>query len=320
MTALKLTLALLSGLLSSGLALAQDYPSHPVHLSVHNNPGSAPDLLARYVGKQLTETWKQPVVIDNRSGAAGIVAAESVAQAPADGYSLLVGGDGPIAILPQLQKLPYDARSDLVPVVALGQIDFVLVARPASGWRRLADLVQAAKAHPGQINYASAGNGSALQFAMELLKQRAGISATHIPYRGGPLALQDVAAGQVDTMFIAIGPALPLIRSGRLVALATSGERRNPLLPEVPTVAESYAGFHAGAWFGLFAPAGTPHQVLDTLAQEVERVLQSPGARRELAAQGIEPSAQSPQAFQHQVNSDYLRYAQLVKTAGIKAD
>lgn len=152
-----------------------------------------------------------------------------------------MGADGPITILPNLQaSLPYDARRDLLPVVSLGQIDFVLVANPKTGYRSVADFVRAAKAQPGRINYASAGNGSPQQLGMELFKQKAGIYVTHIPYRGGPLGMQDVIAGQVDVMLIAVGPALPHIRSGRLVALGTGGEKRHPLLPEVPTLGESY--------------------------------------------------------------------------------
>jgi len=320
MNALWSLLALMAGLLCAAPASAQAYPHRPVHLIVHNNPGSAPDLLARYLAGHVGDAWKAGAVVDNRSAAAGIVAAETVAQAPADGYNLLVGGDGPITILPQLQKLPYDAQHSLIPVAALGQIDFVLVTHPGTGWRSIGDFVHAAQAQPGRFNYASAGNGSPLQFAMELLKQRAGFFATHIPYRGGPLALQDVAGGQVDAMFIAIGPALPLIRSGRLVALATSGEQRSALLPGVPTVAETFKGFRAGAWFGLFAPAGTPPAVLDRIAGDVRRTLQTPAAQRELASQGIEVSRQSPTDFQRQVSSEFVRYAQLVKTAGIHTD
>eukprot|EP01032_Pedospumella_encystans_P034161 gene34161-38612_t len=229
---------------------AASYPAKAVHITVANTPGSSPDVLARYLSSRLSEQWKQPVVVDNKAGAAGILAADGLAKAQPDGYSLLVGADGPITILPNLQaSLPYDARRDLVPVVSLGQIDFVLVANPKTGYRSVADFVRAAKAQPGRINYASAGNGSPQQLGMELFKQKAGIYVTHIPYRGGPLGMQDVIAGQVDVMLIAVGPALPHIRSGRLVALGTGGEKRHPLLPEVPTLAESYPGYRAGTWF-----------------------------------------------------------------------
>ena len=319
-------LALGAGALLSLGAQAQQapaaaYPSKAVHITVANTPGSSPDVLARYLSQRLSEQWKQPVVIDNRAGAAGILAADGLAKAPADGYSLLVGADGPITILPNLQAgLPYDARRDLVPVVSLGQIDFVLVANPKTGFRTVADFVRAAKAQPGRINYASAGNGSPQQLSMELLKQKTGIYVTHIPYRGGPLGMQDVIAGQVDVMFVAVGPALQHIRAGKLVALGTSGEKRHALLPEVPTVAETYAGYRSGTWFGLFAPARTPQPVLDAIAADAGRIVQTPAARADLALQGIEATGFPQRQFQQQVSAEYERYAQIVKATGIKAE
>lgn len=321
--ALKLTLALLAGATVATAVHAQSYPAKPVHITVANTPGSSPDVLARFLSPRLSEQWKQPVVVDNRAGAAGVLAADALAKASPDGYNLLVGADGPITILPNLVRssaLPYDAQRDLVPVVSLGQIDFVLVANPKTGFRSVADFVRAAKAQPGRYNYASAGNGSPQQLSMELLKQKAGIYATHIPYRGGPLGMQDVIAGQVDVMFIAIGPALPHIRSGRLVALGTSGEKRHPLLTEVPTVAESYAGYRSGTWFGLFAPAQTPQAVIDTISADAGRLVQTPAARTELAAQGIEATGFPQRQFRRLVATEYERYAQIVKATGLKAD
>ena len=286
-------------------AQAVTFPTKAVRLTVHNSPGSAPDVLARYLSQRLAEQWKQPVVVDNRGAAGGIVAADALAKAPPDGHSLLVGGDVPITILPNLQhKLPYDAQRDLVPMASLGHVDFVLVANAKTGFRSLNDFVRAAKAAPGRYSYASAGNGSALQFSMELLKQQAGFFATHIPCRGGPLGLQDVVAGQVEVMFVALGPALPHIRSGRVVA----------------TVGETYRGYRSGTWFGLFAPANTPQPVLDAIAADAARIVQTPAARAELAAQGIDATGTPQQQFQRQVAAEYGRYAQLAKTAGIKAE
>ena len=306
-------------------ALAQGpsapWPARPVHITVANTPGSSPDVLARYLAPRLSEAWKQPVVIDNRAGAAGIVAAEALTKAPPDGHTLLVGADGPITILPNLQgSLSYDARRDLVPVVSLGEIDFVLVANPKTGFRTLDDFIRAARAQPGRYNYASAGNGSPQQFGMEQLKQKAGVYVTHIPYRGGPQGLADVVAGQVDVMFIAVGPALPQIRSGRLVALAASGIQRHPLLPDVPVVAETYKGFRAGTWFGLFAPVGTPQPVIDVIAAEAGRAVQTPAARADLAAQGIAATGYPQRQFSQLVAAEYDKVAQLVKSAGIKGD
>ncbi len=314
--------ALLLSTLSFHLPAAeQTWPAHPVHITVANTAGSAPDLLARTVGPRLSERWKQPVVIDNRTGAGGIVAADFIAKSPPDGNALLVGADGPITILPNLQQgLPYDALRDLVPVVSLGKVDFVLVANPKTGLHTLADFIQAAKAHPGRLNYASAGNGSPQHLAMEMLKQRAGIYVTHIPYRGGPLGMQDVIAGQVDLMFIALGPALSQIRAGRLVALAVSSPAPQALLPDVPTVAASYPGYRAGTWFGLFAPARTPPAVVERIAADAAAIVQEPQVRADLQAQGIEATGLAPKAFAQEVAAESARYAQIVRTVGIKPD
>lgn len=319
-----LLLVLVAGtamLSTAGQAQDGNYPARTVRITVANTPGSSPDVLARYLAPRLAEAWKQPVVVDNRAGAAGILAADALAKSLPDGYSLLVGADGPITILPNIQSgLPYDARRDLLPVVSLGQIDFVLVANPTTGWHSVADFVRAAKEHPGRINYASAGNGSPQQLSMELLKQKAGIYVTHIPYRGGPLGMLDVVAGQVDAMFIAIGPALPHIKAGRLLALASSGERRHALLPDVPSVAETYPGYHSGTWFGLFAPVRTPQAVVDTIAEATGRIVQTPEARAALAVQGIEATGFAQRQFQQQVSAEYERYTKIVKAVGIKVD
>jgi tripartite-type tricarboxylate transporter receptor subunit TctC len=295
------------------------FPRTAVRVVVPNTPGSAADTVARFVSTRLAETWHQPVTVENKAGASGIVAADAVAKAAADGHTLLLGADGPITILPSLQApMPYDPKRDLVPVVSLGETDFVLVAHPRTGWLRLQDFISAANRQPGRFNYASAGNGSPQQFSMEMLKQAAGIHVTHIPYRGGPPGLSDVVAGQVELMFIAVGPALPHIRSGRLVALATGGAERHPLLPEVPTVAESYQGFRAGTWFGLFAPAGTPAAAVAAIGTQAQQLLSQPQAQAELAAQGIRATGYPSTKFLGLVRQEADRYAALARSAGLK--
>lgn len=314
-------LCLWAGALLSPSALADSYPAKPIRLVVHNTPGSALDIVARRVGSRLAEHLGQAVVVDNRAGAGGVIAVDAVAKAAPDGYTLLAGADGPITILPTLSAgLPYDPRRDLVPVVSLGETDFVLVANPRTGFKTLADFVRAAKARPGQYNYASAGNGSPQHFAAELLKQQTGIYVTHIPYRGGPVGLADVVAGQVDVMFIAVGPALAHVQAGRLVALATGGEARHPLLPGVPTLDETYPGLRAGTWFGLFAPAATPPAVLEAMGAEVARVLAEPRVRSDLAAQGIRTTGYPQGRFTAFVSQESRKYAALVKTAGIRSE
>ncbi|PIF28699.1 tripartite-type tricarboxylate transporter receptor subunit TctC [Acidovorax sp. 56] len=316
-----LSLCLLASAALAPLAHADSYPNKPVRVVVHNTPGSALDIVARRVGARLADQWGQPVVVDNRAGAGGVIATDAVAKAAPDGYTLLAGADGPITILPTLAaSLPYDPRRDLVPVVSLGETDFLLVAHPKTGFKTVADFVRAAKTRPGQYNYASAGNGSPQHFAAELLKQQAGIYVTHIPYRGGPVGLADVVAGQVDVMFIAVGPALAHVQAGRLVALASGGEARHPLLPHVPTLSETYPGLRAGTWFGLFAPAATPPGVLEALGAEVAKVLADPRVRSDLAAQGIRATGYPQGRFTAFVSQESGKYATLVKSAGIRAE
>ncbi|MDR2325371.1 MAG: tripartite tricarboxylate transporter substrate binding protein [Acidovorax sp.] len=317
------TWALLAAVCVQGQAMAQqpDFPARPVKLIVANGAGSAPDLLARQVGQLVSKDWKQPVVVDNRGAAGGVSAVDAVAKAQPDGYTLLVAGDSAITIMPNVQRhLPYDIKQDLVPVTQLGQSDFVLVANPNRGFQNLQDFVGYAKAHPGSINYASSGTGGAQHLAMELFKQKAGFFATHIPYRGGPQGLQDVLGGQVDVMLIAVAPALAQIQAGKLTALAVSGRKRLPLLPQVPTVAESYKGFEAGAWFGLFAPKGTPAALAQAIARDADRALQNSELRRSLLQQGITPVGEGQQRFARQIRSDDVRMAQLVQAIGLSVE
>jgi tripartite-type tricarboxylate transporter receptor subunit TctC len=315
--------ALLAAVCVQGQAMAQqpDFPARPVKLIVANGAGSAPDLLARQVGQLVSKDWKQSVVVDNRGAAGGVSAVDAVAKAQPDGYTLLVAGDSAITIMPNVQRhLPYDIKQDLVPVTQLGQSDFVLVANPKRGFHNLQDFVAYAKAHPGSINYASSGTGGAQHLAMELFKQKAGFFATHIPYRGGPQGLQDVLGGQVDVMLIAVAPALAQIQAGKLTALAVSGKKRHPLLPQVPAVAESYKGFEAGAWFGLFAPKGTPAALAQAIARDADRALQNPELRRSLLQQGITPVGEGQQRFARQILSDDVRMAQLVQAIGLSVE
>jgi tripartite-type tricarboxylate transporter receptor subunit TctC len=312
--------ALTLGVLATS-AGADSYPAKPVRLVVHNNPGSALDLIARQVSQRLSEQWKQPVLIDNRPGGGGAVGADAVAKAAPDGYTLLAAGDGPITILPALQAaLPYNPRRDLLPVASLGALDFVLVAHAQTGLKTLADLVDAARRNPGKLNYASAGNGSPQHFAAEQLKQRAGIFVTHIPYGGGPAGLSGVLAGHVDVMFIAIAPSLQHIQSGKLVALAFGGEAPSPLLPGVPTVAQTYKDFVASTWLGLFAPAGTPPAVLERLGADTVRVLADATLRSQLAAQGITVTGHTGTRLQELLAAESRRYDGLARSVGIRAD
>jgi tripartite-type tricarboxylate transporter receptor subunit TctC len=315
------TVAVAVGLHGVAWAQAGDFPQRPVKLVVANGAGSAPDLLARQVARRVAKEWGLPLTIENKGAAGGVTAVDAVVKANPDGHTLLVAGDSAITIMPNVQaKLPYDIHQDLLPVTKLGQSDFVVVAAPSKGWRSLADVVRNAKARPGQLSYASSGTGGAQHLAMEQFKQRAGIFATHIPYRGGPQGLQDVLSGQVDMMMVALAPALPHIQSGKLAALAVTGAQRHPLLPQVPAVAESYAGFEAGAWFGLFAPKGTPAALVQSWAVQVDQALKDPALLQALLQQGITPVGEGPQVFARQVRDDDLRIAQLVRRIGLTVE
>ena len=309
--------------LASATAGAADptFPARPVRLLVHNNPGSTPDVIARLVGKRLSDSWKQPVVIENQAGAAGVVATTAVVKAPADGHTLLIAADGPITILPAVStSLPYDPKRDLAPVTSLGEIDFVLVANPQTGFKSLADLVQGARQNPGRINYASAGNGSPQHLGVELLKQEAGINLTHVPYNGGQAGMTGVIAGNVQLMLIATAPSLAQIKAGRLVALAQTGQRRDPLLPDVPTVAETYKGFQSGTWFGLFAPAATPRPLQEQIGADVAQALADPALRGQFAEQGVRVTGAPAARFREVLDGEARKYASLVKAAGIRSE
>ncbi len=219
-----------------------------------------------------------------------------------------------MSILPALhQKMPLDPQKDLEAVVALAEADLVLVANPKNGFRNLSDLIAAARKQPGKYSYASAGNGSLHHLAFELLKNRAGIDMIHVPYKGGPLGLNDVVAGQVDAMFIAAAPAIGQIQAGKLTALATGGSQRNPMLPAVPTLAETYLGFRATTWYALFAPAGTPRAVVEKIGRDATRLLRSPELRDVLLAQGITPLGGGSTELAQLVHNDTIAFAELAR-------
>ena len=246
-------------LLFVGSIHAQDYPTRPIRFIVPAPPGGAPDAIARIVGKRLAEQLGQPVVIDNRGGGNGVIGVEAVRQAPADGYTLVLGYQGPFAINPGLRDLPYDPIKDFAPITLLAVSQNVLVVHPSFPARTLKELVAAAKAKPGEVNYASGGTGQSSHLSMELLEYMTGMKMTHVPYKGAGPALADTIAGHVKLHFLALAPAIPLIQSGKLVPLGVTGNQRAALLPNVPTIAEAGApGFEVLTWYGALVLAATP--------------------------------------------------------------
>jgi tripartite-type tricarboxylate transporter receptor subunit TctC len=307
------------GLLSATLAFGQAYPTKPVKIVVPFTAGSATDILARTFGQKLSEIWGQPVIIENHPGAGGTIGAAIVAKAPPDGYTLLVHSAAQAynpSIYPILQ---YDTAKDFVEIVPLAGQPNVLVVAPATGYKTVNDLVAAAKRKPGELNFASAGTGSGTHINAEKFRLAAGIDVVHIPYKGTPEAITDTMTGRVTYFFSPISAALPNVREGKLVALGVSTAKRSSALPGVPTIAESgLAGFDYNLWVGMFAPAGTPVDIVDKINRDVGRVLQTPEAKERLAALGAEAMPMSPAEFRKFVRDEIDDAAKVIKAAGIK--
>lgn len=303
-------------------AWAQDYPSKPVRVLIGFPPGQATDVLGRAVAQKLSETWGQQFNVDNKPGASGTIATQQAMQAPADGYTLLVSSSGVLAVNPHLfTKLPYDPVKDLVPVAGVAVVPLVLVAHPAFPAGNVKDLVAAAKARPGGINYASSGIGITNHLVMAMFLSAAGIDMTHVPYKGGPPALTDLMGGQVQVMFETSVAALPFVKQGRLKALAVSSAERVAAAPEVPTVAEQgFAGFSGVPWICVMAPAGTPQAIVTKLNTEINRILQTPAMREQFAAQGVQPMVMTPVQLGGFIKSEITKWGKAVKDSGAKAE
>ena len=301
-------------------AFGQGYPNKPVHVVVPFTAGSATDILARTFGQKLSEMWSQPVVVDNRPGAGGTIGAAVVAKSAPDGYTLLVHSAAQAYNPSIYPSLPYDTVKDFIDIVPLGGQPNVLVVAPSTGIKTVAELIAQAKQKPGQLNFGSAGTGSGTHINGEKFKLAAGIDVLHIPYKGTPEALTDTIAGRVTYFFSPISAALPFVRDGKLVALAVSTAKRSGALPNVPTVAEAgLPGFEYSLWVGMFAPAGTPADVVDKIARDVRTVAQSQDVKERFAALGAEQMPMTPPEFKQFVDSEITESAKVIKAAGIKA-
>ena len=314
--------ALCAALAFCAAAAAQPYPTHPVKLIVPFPPGSTPDIVGRTLGAKLQEALGQPFVVENRTGAGGNIGTEAVAKAPADGYTLLIGINGPIATNKYLYKsLPYDPDKDLAPISLLASAPQMLVVAPALGVDNFGAFIDYARAHPGRISYASVGSGSASHLTMELLKGEAKIDLVHVPYRGFPPAVTDMLAGNIQAMFAIIPGVLPHVRAGKMKALAVTALKRSPLAPEVPSVAElGLPQLESLAWIGLLAPAATPREVLERLSAETMRRMQAADVRELLGKQGFDVVADTPAQFQRWIGSESAKWARVIKTSGATAD
>ena len=308
------TLAPLAG------AQAAPWPTRPVQLIVAAPAGGPSDALARMLAEDLSRQLGQPVVVDNRPGAGGVLAAEALLRAAPDGHTVMLSWIGNATAPALAPRINFDINRDFIHVTQLMAGSNVLVVNPATGLRSLEDLLRAARAKPGRLTYASAGNGSSGHLAMELLKQRAGVSLLHIPYRGGAPALNDLLGGQVDLMFINQDAVIPHLKTGRLVPLAITSATRNPLFPDLPTVAESgFPGFEATAWAGLSVPRGTPPAVVERLHAAAVKAVNGPMRARQ-EAMGAVVVGSSPAQFQDFVRAETDKWTRVIRAAGIKPD
>ena len=302
-------------------AAAAEFPTRPVRFVVASSPGGALDVLARLVGPKLTEKWGQPVVVDNRAGAGGVIGTEIVANASADGYNILVIAQGFTANPFLYKKLPYRTPEDFAPITILAYGPNVLVVHPTVKAASVKELIALAKQQPGKLNYATSGVGAASHLAIEMFKRMSDVEMVHIPYKGAGAATAAVVAGQVNLLFTSTGAAMPHIKAGRLRALGVTTAKRTPALPNVPTIAETgLAGFQVDGWYALMAPAKTPKAVIDRLYRDTAAVLRQPDIVARIEAVGLEPAGISPQEFGDYIRAELKKWGTLIKEAGIKAE
>jgi tripartite-type tricarboxylate transporter receptor subunit TctC len=310
-------------LITSNYLEAQTWPQKPVRVIVPFAPGGASDLMPRLVGDKLAPIWGQPVVIENRPGAAGNLGMEAGAKAPADGYTLLSAPNGNLVVNPHMYaKLSYDVFRDLAPVTRIAAVQNVLVVHPDLPAATAKELIALARAKPGTLNFASPGNGSQAHVAVELLKLRLGLDLVHVPYQGVGPAIKDLLGGRINLMVAQVPSALPHIKAGKLRALGVASAVPLAALPEVPTIASAadLPGFEAVSWYALMAPAGTPRDVIAKIHTDVARVLQMPDVRERLAGMGAEPSGESPAELAVRIKAEYDGWGEVVRKANIKAD
>jgi tripartite-type tricarboxylate transporter receptor subunit TctC len=307
---------------AAGPLAAQDFPTRPVTIIVASTPGGGTDILSRIVGEQLSKQLGQPVVVDNRPGAGSVTGTEVAAKAAPDGYTLQTGLNASMAVNPSLfANLPYDPVRDFAPVGMLAEFPFAIVVSKDFPAQSLKELIAMAKARPGEINYASAGNGTGQQLSMELFKLVTGTNFTHVPYRGAAPAYTDVISGQVPVFFDNLASALGQIKGGTVRALAVTGKQRSPLLPEVPTVEEAgVPGYVYYTWFGLWAPKKTPQSIIDKLHAEVMKALSDPTVKARIAAAAGEPMDMPLADVEPFLKAEIAKWADVVKRAGIKVE
>ena len=304
------------------IVAAQTWPTKPIKFVVPYPPGGPLDSVARLTGQKVSERLHQPVIIENKPGAGGNIGADFVAKSPADGYTILMGAVATHAINPALYKhMPYDANKDFAPITLLVSTPNVLVLNPMVKANNVKELIALAKAEPGKLNFGSGSSGSAGHLAGELFKTMANVEMTHVPYKGGAPAMQDLLSGQVQLMFDNLANSMPQIKAGKLRALAVTTATRSAFAPDLPTIAESaLPGFDISTWFGIFAPAGTPNSVVLKLNEEFVRAIKLPDIKEKLDAMGAEAVGGSPEEFAVYVRSEAAKYAEVIRRSGARVD
>jgi tripartite-type tricarboxylate transporter receptor subunit TctC len=301
---------------------AAAYPDRVVKIVVPYPPGGAIDPVARAIAQRLTERWPHPVIVENRPGGNTFIAAEAVAKAAPDGYTLIVAAVGTLAVNPNVYaRLPYDPARDYAPITKLADLPLMLVVAPSAPWQSVADVIDAARREPGKLTFASGGAGQGSHLAGELFKSMAGISITHVPYKGNAPAVADVMGGHVGMIFDGMAASLPNVRAGKLRALAVTTTKRSASIPELPTVAESgLPGFEVASWFGLLAPAGTPAPVIAKLNAAVVPILKEPDVVKLMDNLGLEPAPGTPDEFAAYIRAEQAKWARVVREAKIQIE
>jgi tripartite-type tricarboxylate transporter receptor subunit TctC len=314
----RLCVVLLGGLLlSAGGAWAQDYPVKPIRFVI----GPAPDVLARLIGQKLTDAWGQQVIVDQRPAAGGIIAGEAVAKAAPDGYTWLLSTGAYPTLVGLYPTLPFDFTRDFAPVSLLASIPFLLVVHPSLPVKSVADLVKLARARPGQLNYASSGNGTTAHLAAEMFRNMAGISIVHVPYKGTVQGVVDLMSGHVQMMFAIMQSAYPQVQAGKLKALAVSGPKRSPSAPQLPTISESgVPGYEFTSWNGVHVTAGTPKAVITRIHRDLVKVLALPDVKERMFNLGMEVVGSTPEQLASLVASDIAKWSKVIKESGVRVD
>lgn len=308
-------------LAATTVAAAQNYPQRPVRFVVPYAPGGSTDTLARSMGGKLSELLGQQVVVDNRPGANGDIGMSIVAKAPPDGYSIVLGYIANLAIGPSLYaKMPYDPVKDFATITQVAGASNIFVTHPSLPAKNFKEFVDYVKANPKKVSFASAGVASVGHLTGELLNDMAGIDMQHVPYKGSGQAISDLVGGHIKVMISGMASTLPHVRSGKLVGIVTTGLKRTPATPDIPTIAETYSGFESSSWFGVLAPAGTPRPIINRLNTEVHKSLQDPAVAKRLAGVGFEITYGTPEQFSAYIQSEIKKWARVVKISGAKPE